>query len=82
MSLEFLAAALLLLAAMLLARLPTRPRLGLLYLGLATITIGALTYAGAPGNWRYLAASWVGIYVGVLSWISEHGRAKGLTSRS
>jgi hypothetical protein len=62
---EYTTIAFLLIVVMIVARLPGRTRLAFVYVGLAIIALGALTYAGVPGNWRYLADAWVGIFLGV-----------------
>jgi hypothetical protein len=66
-STEFLAVAIGVGIAMVIARLPSRTRLGFAYLGLAILALGLIAIGGGDLAFRYLTVAWVAIVLGLAS---------------
>jgi hypothetical protein len=66
---EFASVAILLLVALSVARLPRRTRGVFLYAGLATLAAGWIAVVPTDGGERYLTLAWVGISLGLFSWL-------------
>lgn len=78
---EFTLVMVLLLAVMIVARLPPRAKLALAYAGLSLLVLGAVEM-GDDWHQRYLTVAWAAIFLGVGSWLAQvQGEVAALVRR-